>query len=533
MNLQQITTTTGQVASFSQRLSIQPDPLQSFRALTSQGQMALLLESAEIDSKNSLKSLMLIDAALRIECNALQVRVEALTDNGKTLLPYLASLLQGKATLELTGQQLTADFAPADPLLDEESRLLLPNSLTVLRLLQQQLQNNSDEPLAIFLGGVIGYDLVAMVEALPQVPTAENQCPDYLFYLAETLLVVDHQAGNSRLIGNVFCGAQAQQQYFVIGQRLSELQQLLQQAAETTTLTTEPVAKAEVKVDISDADFIAQVEMLKQNIVAGDVFQVVPSRCFSLPCPDPQAAYAKLKQQNPSPYMFYLQDRNFSLFGASPESALKYEASTAQVEIYPIAGTRRRGFAANGTIDRDLDSRIELELRQDEKEKAEHLMLVDLARNDVARISVPGSRYVKELLKVDRYSYVMHLVSRVVGTLKPELDALHAYQACMNMGTLVGAPKVRAAELIRGVEKKRRGSYGGAVGYLAGNGDFDSCIVIRSAYVQNGTAYIQAGAGVVYDSVAQAEADETRSKAQAVINAIQSAGQAVKQGVSV
>lgn len=531
MNLQQITTTTGQVASFSQTLSIQPDPLQSFRALTSQGQMALLLESAEIDSKNSLKSLMLIDAALRIECNGLQVQVEALTDNGKTLLPYLASLLQGKAELELSPNLLQVRFAKADPLLDEESRLLLPNSLTVLRLLQQQLQNNSDEPLAIFLGGVIGYDLVAMVEDLPQVAIAENQCPDYLFYLAETMLVVDHQAHNSRLIGNVFCGAQAQQQYFVIGQRLSELQQLLQQPQQPTASL--PAIKTEVKVDISDADFVAQVEALKQNIVAGDVFQVVPSRCFSLPCPDPQAAYAKLKQQNPSPYMFYLQDRNFSLFGASPESALKYEAHTAQVEIYPIAGTRRRGFAANGSIDRDLDSRIELELRQDEKEKAEHLMLVDLARNDVARISVPGSRYVKELLKVDRYSYVMHLVSRVVGTLKPELDALHAYQACMNMGTLVGAPKVRAAELIRGVEKKRRGSYGGAVGYLAGNGDFDSCIVIRSAYVQNGMAYIQAGAGVVYDSVAQAEADETRSKAQAVINAIQSAGQAAAQGVSV
>ncbi len=526
MNLQQITTTTGQVASFSQALSMQPDPLQSFRALTSQGQMALLLESAEIDSKNSLKSLMLIDAALRIECNALHVCVEALTENGKTLLPYLASLLQGKAELELSAGQLQVQFAKADPLLDEESRLLLPNSLTVLRLLQQQLKNNSEEPLAIFLGGVIGYDLIAMVEDLPQVPTAENQCPDYLFYLAETLLVVDHQAGTSRLIGNVFCGKHAQQQYFVIGQRLSELQQLLSQPSQTAVQATEITAKAEVKVDISDADFVAQVELLKQNIVAGDVFQVVPSRCFSLPCPDPQAAYAKLKQQNPSPYMFYLQDRNFSLFGASPESALKYEANTAQVEIYPIAGTRRRGFAANGSIDRDLDSRIELELRQDEKEKAEHLMLVDLARNDVARISVPGSRYVKELLKVDRYSYVMHLVSRVVGTLKPELDALHAYQACMNMGTLVGAPKVRAAELIRGVEQKRRGSYGGAVGYLAGNGDFDSCIVIRSAYVQNGTAYIQAGAGVVYDSVAQAEADETRSKAQAVINAIQSAGAA-------
>ena len=147
-------------------------------------------------------------------------------------------------------------------------------------------------------------------------------------------------------------------------------------------------------------------------------------------------------------------------------------------------------------------------------------MLVDLARNDVAKVSEPGTRFVKDLLKVDRYSHVMHLVSRVVGQLRHDLDALRAYQACMNMGTLVGAPKVSAANLIRQVEQKRRGSYGGAVGYLNSNGDMDTCIVIRSAYVKNGRAYIQAGAGVVYDSDPQSEADETRAKAQAVINAV-------------
>jgi anthranilate synthase component 1 len=394
----------------------------------------------------------------------------------------------------------------------------------VLRTLQHQLKNQSDEPFAIFLGGVIGYDMVATVEQLPQVPTAENQCPDYLFYLAETVLVLDHQTQQSRLIGNIFCGDTAMANCFVVGKRLEQLSQALKQQPVFVPAVATASNSTGANVDIADADFIAQVENLKHNIVAGDVFQVVPSRCFSLPCACPLSAYARLKTQNPSPYMFFLKDPAFTLFGASPESALKFDAQSRQVEIYPIAGTRRRGFNGKGQIDRDLDSRIELELRQDEKEKAEHLMLVDLARNDVARISVPGSRYVKELLKVDRYSYVMHLVSRVVGTLKPQLDALHAYQACMNMGTLVGAPKVRAAELIRQVEGKRRGSYGGAVGYLAGNGDFDSCIVIRSAYVANGTAYIQAGAGVVFDSVAQAEADETRSTAQAVISAILAAG---------
>ena len=231
--------------------------------------------------------------------------------------------------------------------------------------------------------------------------------------------------------------------------------------------------------------------------------------------------------------MFYMQDTAFSIFGASPESALKYERESNQVEIYPIAGTRPRGKRPDGSIDRDLDSRIELNLREDTKEKSEHIMLVDLARNDVAKVSRPGTRYVKDLLKVDRYSHVMHLVSRVVGQLRDDLDPLHAYQACMNMGTLVGAPKVSAATLIREVEKKRRGSYGGAVGYLNGQGDMDTCIVIRSAFVKNGTAYIQAGAGVVYDSVPQAEADETRAKAQAVIGAVKAALQEEAESINV
>ncbi len=522
-----ITDQQGEVASINMPVPYQTDALACFAGLSADSKGAVLLESAEIDSKDNLKSLMLLDAALRIECNAMQVTVSAQSQNGRTLLPFLAAKLADVATVSQQEDELRLSFSQTDPLLDEVSRLMQPNPFTVLRVIQHQLTSHNastgDEPdFSIMLAGVIGYDMVANVEQLPEVPDGANQCPDYLFYLAETLLVLDHQRQQSQLIGNVFCGEHAPATYFVIGKRLEQLKQRL---ADTLTLTAGmPGNDSQLQVDISDAEFSLQVEALKEHIVSGDVFQVVPSRCFSLPCPNPLAAYAKLKQLNPSPYMFYLKDPAFELFGASPESALKFTASDRQVEIYPIAGTRRRGFKPDGSIDRDLDSRIELELRQDEKEKAEHLMLVDLARNDVARISIPGSRYVKELLKVDRYSYVMHLVSRVIGTLKPELDALHAYQACMNMGTLVGAPKVKAAELIRGVEQQRRGSYGGAVGYLTGNGDFDSCIVIRSAYVANNTAYIQAGAGVVFDSVAELETEETRNKAQAVISAIMAAG---------
>ena len=215
--------------------------------------------------------------------------------------------------------------------------------------------------------------------------------------------------------------------------------------------------------------------------------------------------------------MFYLHGPDYELFGASPESNLKFDAASRLVEVYPVAGTRPRG------TNPELDIRAELEMRTDSKEVAEHTMLVDLARNDLARVAVPTTRKVADLLQVDRYSRVMHLVSRVTATLHPDFDCLDAYRACMNMGTLTGAPKLRATELLRQVEGRRRGSYGGAIGYLKGDGSMDTAIVIRSAFVRNGTAIVQAGAGVVRDSQPQSEANETLHKAYAVLTAIASA----------
>jgi len=375
----------------------------------------------------------------------------------------------------------------------------------------------------LFLGGVLAYDLIDTVEPLPAVPSRDNDCPDYLFYLAETLILIDHKLKQADIITHNF--SLDSDQSASVTAALSERVQSL--TAECKNLGNSPAdvptlvaIDATERVNISDEEFKQTVIDLKEHIIAGDIFQVVPSRSFSLPCPNTLGAYRALRLTNPSPYMFYFRGHDFTLFGASPESALKFDASCNQVEVYPIAGTRKRGKTATGEIDFDLDSRIELELRLDKKELSEHLMLVDLARNDIARISQSGSRKVAELLKVDRYSHVMHLVSRVTGQLRQDLDALHAYQACMNMGTLVGAPKVRASQLVRQAEKARRGSYGGAVGYLNALGDMDTCIVIRSAFVKNGTAFIQAGAGVVFDSDPQSEADETRQKAQAVISAI-------------
>lgn len=510
------------MTSIRQRRDYISSPLSLYASLGKNN--SLLLESAEIDSKDNVKSIILADAALRIECVGKQVTVKALSNNGQQLLAFLQDKV-ANCLSELHADTLTLTYQGIDDDLDEVSKLKADNAFSALRTCINSIKRNSDTPLSVFLGGVFAYDMVANFEQLPDVPNGENTCPDYVFYLAETLVLIDHQAQTTELIGNVFNGPDVHANCFEVGK---QLEQLNARCDELTPYFAGPNAgKANVHVNIDDATFCEQVAQLKENIIDGDIFQVVPSRTFSLPCAQPLAAYQQLKQQNPSPYMFYMQDQDFVLFGASPESALKYDTNSNQVEIYPIAGTRARGKFVDGRINPDLDSRIELELRNDQKERAEHLMLVDLARNDIARISVAGTRHAKELLKVDRYSQVMHLVSRVVGQLKPDLDALHAYQACMNMGTLVGAPKVKAAQLVRHVEKKRRGSYGGAVGYLTGDGAMDSCIVIRSAFVKNATAYVQAGAGVVYDSIPQAEADETRAKAQAVIKAVQSTYQGV------
>src|SRR3989338_3177205 len=264
---------------------------------------------------------------------------------------------------------------------------------------------------------------------------------------------------------------------------------------------------------------------MKAHILAGDIFQVVPSRTIITNYnAEPLDIYRQLRTINPSPYMFFINNKNGILLGSSPEMFLRVQGDKEKiVEIRPIAGTKPRGIV-NNEIDKDLDSRYETELKIDEKELAEHTMLIDLARNDVARVSKPGSRYVSEPFIVEKYSHVQHLVSNVRGNLKDDLDALHAYLASMNMGTLTGAPKVEAMKLIRTVVKNKRGFYGGSVGYITPSGDFDSCIIIRSMRLKGSTAYIRVGAGIVYDSIPAVEFAETERKAGACLKAIQEAG---------
>jgi anthranilate synthase component 1 len=527
MSLAQLTEQFGKVETLLVAANYVADPLHAYQYLCQGRSNNLLLESAEIDSKDNLKSLLLVDAAIKLECFGQLVYCRALSDNGHAVLPMFDEYCPVGVTHDYNPEKglVTLTFPAPNTELDEDSRLKAPAVFDTLRLITNKITAIRQHPHAVFLGGALAYDLLASFEKLPEVEDSVNTCPDFVFYLAETLIIIDHQTKQSEIIGSVFSGKDVANNYFAVSQRLEQVKHKLSTIKPLAEKSTTAITSKDLVVDKSDKEYIDDVIKLKENILSGDIFQVVPSRTFSLPCHHPHDAYRALKQQNPSPYMFFLQDDDFCMFGASPESALKYTKQTNQVEIYPIAGTRPRGKRADGSIDLDLDSRLELNLQEDQKERAEHIMLVDLARNDVAKVCKPGTRYVTDLLKVDRYSHVMHLVSRVVGQLRDDLDALNAYQACMNMGTLVGAPKVSAATLIRQVEKQRRGSYGGAVGYINSQGDMDTCIVIRSAFVKNNTAYIQAGAGVVFDSDPQSEADETRAKAQAVISAIISSSQ--------
>ncbi|OBX07074.1 anthranilate synthase subunit I [Gallibacterium salpingitidis] len=498
-----------------QAIPYQADTTSLFARLCEGKNNTLLLDSAEIGSKNSIKSLLIAKSALKVKCEQQKVYFQALTANGVQVIKQLVQQFKKHSTLTVTQTdlELTVVFPVLNNELDEDSKL---QALTVFDGLRTILDLYKSYEKPIYLGGLFAYDLVANFIPMQEITLEDDglTSADYSFYLAEQLIVIDHQKEKAELYSYIFDNTQK----ISISEQAKTIAYQLNQPVET--VLAKQTASTAVKVNIDDDNFKAIIERLKHHINIGDVFQIVPSRRFSLACPSPLATYHQLKHNNPSPYMFFMQDDDFTLFGASPESALKYTQATRQLEIYPIAGSRPRGFNSDGQIDPELDARLELELRLDHKEQSEHLMLVDLARNDIARVCVSGTRRVAELMQVDRYSHIMHLVSRVVGQLRPELDALHAYQACMNMGTLTGAPKIKAMQLIYQVEKQRRHSYGGAVGYLSSHGDFDTCIVIRSAFVQNGIAYIQAGCGEVLDSDPQMEADETRHKAAAVIKAI-------------
>lgn len=511
----------------------------------------VLLESADIASKQHLTTIAVLAASAQITCMGDTVTLKALdTTDGPQALKAVAQYLSSAVTRQSDSELVLHLPSVAEDSAEEHARLRERSTMEPLRILTDQVVAHPHLPL---VAGAVAFDYLGTYESLPSVADGANTCPDYLFFNARIILVVDHPTGSCQLVGASLDAAQLSAQMDALEAAINELpsqaeqtpsapaeqaapaQQTAQapsaQQAATPEAQATPAPSAQQAAEdtitayptMSDADFCELVAKMQQHIAIGDAYQVVPSRGFVIDCPQPLQTYRYLHDADPSPYMFYIATDDFELFGASPESSLLHSAKTGQVAIRPIAGTRPRGFAPDSSIDHELDIRLELELRSDAKEVAEHVMLVDLARNDVARISAPGTRKVTQLLRVDRYSRVMHLVSEVTGQLASDLHPLDAFRASMTMGTLTGAPKLRAAELIRQYEGTRRGSYGGAVGYLRGDGELDTCIVIRSAFARGGKAIVQAGAGVVSDSVPQREADETAHKASNVLRAIAAA----------
>lgn len=381
-------------------------------------------------------------------------------------------------------------------------------------------------PLASGLVGFFAYDFVRRLERLPELAVDDLGLPDMLLLLATDLAAVDHHEGTITLIANAVNwdgqDERVDEAYDAAVSRLDVMTRALGQPLGSTVATfsrPEPQARGQRTLE----DYGAVVERLVKEIEAGEAFQVVPSQRFEMDTEaDPIDVYRMLRVTNPSPYMYLMHIPDdvggtaFSIVGSSPEALVTVQEGWATT--HPIAGTRWRGHTE------EEDQLLEKELLSDEKERAEHLMLVDLGRNDLGRVCVPGTVRVEDYSHIERYSHVMHLVSTVTGLLAEHRTALDAVTACFPAGTLTGAPKVRAMELIEEVEMTRRGLYGGVVGYLdfAGNADF--AIAIRTALMRSGTAYVQAGGGVVADSNGPYEYTEAANKAKAVLNAIAAAG---------
>lgn len=383
------------------------------------------------------------------------------------------------------------------------------------RLHTYRFVKNPDLP--YFSGGIVGsfgYETVRLFEVLPEVnpPLTDSSLASFGVY--DTVLAFDHLKQQILIITNVFLeeGIDLRQSYYAALGKIAEVKERLNRPL---VIHTYKVEQGTVPIDsnFSREDFCQAVEQAKEYIRAGDIFQVVLSQRFSRPVTVPAFdIYRALRMLNPSPYLFFLHHDNQIIVGSSPE--ILVSVWDKEVVVRPIAGTRPRGK----TPEEDLA--LEQDLLSDEKERAEHVMLIDLARNDVGRVANLGDVRLTDEMVIERYSHVMHIVSEVKGQLRPELDAIDAYKACFPAGTLSGAPKVRAMEIIEELEPERRGVYGGGLGFLDFSGNLETCIVIRTLEIQDNVAYFQAGAGIVADSVPEREFEETVHKSNAIRAAI-------------
>ncbi len=396
------------------------------------------------------------------------------------------------------------------------------NPIDPLKLVEKEfarLHPVSVVDLPRFHGGMVGYlsyEVARYFERLPYPDQDPQGFPESVLMLADTLLVFDHVTHKIKVVSHAHLDGDVDIAYREATTKIDDLVSRLEQPMNSNTFQNAPPSRAEVSSNFSKAEFEAMVSQAKEYIYAGDIIQAVLSqRLARRTYVNPFVIYRALRSINPSPYMYFLHLGDFYIAGASPELLVRVEDGV--VSNHPIAGTRRRGK------DVTEDLALEEELRHDKKECAEHIMLLDLGRNDIGRISEPGTVKVTQLMDVERYSHVMHLVSHVQGRLRDGLSQFDALRSCFPAGTVSGAPKIRAMEIIAELEREQRGPYAGAVGYFDFSGNLDTAIAIRTIVMKNNIAYIQAGGGIVADSVPEQEYQESLNKAQALLSAIDQA----------
>jgi anthranilate synthase component 1 len=518
----------GEIIPIVKRLDI-ADPMDFFAKISDYGRSknCCLLESREYLAGSSALSFGTGRPALYITGTGNRFEIRALNKTGKRMISYL-TFDKGRfsfcKTVDFNPEYIKGTIKKPDELVDEQTRLGCTNQMDVLRAVAFAFHLAS-KPFRVTCGllGALSYDFIDQFEKLPENESDLLNNPDYELYFADNIFLMDHEHNQGYVVVNCIITNGDPEQV------ISEARDCFDYYENIARLTTPKPKKykpgedslPEPSTDTNQNEYENIVRAAQKHILDGDIFQVVLSRTKVEPCTDEALdVYKRLRELNPSPYMFYINTPNTTLLGSSPELNLRVSGTEQRnVEIRPIAGTKPRG-KIKGKLDPDIDFRYEAELKIDRKELAEHMMLVDLARNDIARVAEPGSRIVTELLTVEKYESVQHLVSNVKGTLAKNLDALSAYLATMNMGTLTGAPKIEAMKIIRQLEKTKRGYYGGAVMYLTVDGQFDSCITIRSLQIKDHKAFIRVGAGIVHDSVPKTEYEETEHKAGSCMRAL-------------
>lgn len=418
-----------------------------------------------------------------------------------------------------------------------ERTIVREKPVELLKAKLRSFRSPSSSELPPFTGGAIGffgYDLLQYYEKLPAHRMDDLNMNDMQFMFCDQVIVFDHFKQQLQIIGNVHIEEGATDHEITVAYeaavaKIDAMIARLQQPATSMAMPTSAIPidpdLGDVQSNLTEEQFIANVEKAKNYIRTGDIFQVVLSQRFSIDTEiDPLHVYRVLRTMNPSPYMYYLKMGEEVIVGTSPEALVK--VANDRVETRPIAGTRPRGATP------EEDKALELDLLADEKERAEHLMLVDLGRNDIGRVSEFGSVRCDSFMEIERYSHVMHIVSNVSGKLRPDKDFFDAFISCLPAGTVSGAPKLRAMEIIAELENEARGAYAGAIGYLGFGGSMDTCITIRTIIFKHGKAYVQSGAGIVWDSIPKNEYMETVNKAKGMLKAIRAAEASFKKPIS-